>query len=127
MAVQVSLPVDAASSGLCKPEQLVPALPPGSAGGPVRWLEPGTHHQGPKASSALVISSQAEEEREKAVAQSQLERRWQRVLAASAATAPYKGPGPGDFCSPAREDLTDPTSLHSLVPCTASLLVLLLG
>lgn len=59
VAVQVSLPVDAASSGLCKPEQLVPALPPGSAGGPVRWLEPGTHHQGPKASSALVISSQA--------------------------------------------------------------------
>ena len=65
LAVQVSFPVEAASSGLCKPTQPVPALPPGSAGGPVRWLEPGTRHQDPTASSsALVISCQAEEERE---------------------------------------------------------------
>lgn len=59
VAVQVSFPVYAASSGLCKPAQPVPALPPGSAGGPVRWLEPGTRHQDPTASSsALVISCQ---------------------------------------------------------------------
>lgn len=66
VAVATESPAAAAAVSLapCRCSRPAPSPPPRSSVWPVRWSEAGTHHRGLKASSASVISCQAEEQRE---------------------------------------------------------------
>ena len=66
VAVVTESPAAAAVVSLapCRRSRPAPSPPPQSSVWPVRWSEAGTYCQGLKASSASVISCQAEEQRE---------------------------------------------------------------
>lgn len=66
VAVATESPAAAAAFSLapCRHSRPAPSPPPRSSVWPVRWSEAGTHHRGLEASSASVISCQAEEQRQ---------------------------------------------------------------